>query len=160
MLLQEHHFLQVCYSIQQLTVAFWVSTNSSEFLLGSLPSSRSLVPIRSKTSVYLRASFSRSVFGCLPSAAVQGLLCTLLAQPTSGEEQTPLACPFLEEVAPKAQSQPALAAFVSAAQPQPCYETHNLHSCDAGLCWLSHTDWKIVMVGSSQPENKKGKHRK
>lgn len=60
-------------------------------------------------------------------------------------------------VAPKAQSQPALAAFLSAAQPQSCYKPRNLHLHDRGLCQLSHTDWEIVMVGSSfsQPENNK-----
>lgn len=35
-LLQEHNFLQLCYSVQQLRVAFWVSTNSTQFLLGVL----------------------------------------------------------------------------------------------------------------------------
>lgn len=91
-LARTHPFLQPCCPFQQLSVASWVSTNSTQSLLALLLSFASeswlwtyfllqkglLLLSGANPLVYLNASCSvlLSVLGCLPYAAVQGLLCT------------------------------------------------------------------------------------
>lgn len=102
--------------------------------------------------------YSLSLAAC-PMLLSKGFSALGYAQLVSGEEQTPFSSSLLEEVAPKAR-QPGQGASLCC--PQFCYKPHNLYVYGTGLHQLSHTGWKIIVVGPgfSQPEKKKGEHRK